>query len=450
MKKGKKYVYRLFLSLILVICALSMFVMSCSKTQHFELSRFISPETCSGCHGEIYNQWKSSMHNLSHRDVVYRDIAHYLLKGLTDKDEIREAESCVKCHTPVGVLSGFPKKTSDELDKVPELAQEGIQCDYCHSVTGAYEMYNNGLTLDPGHGEADAGTKRGPFKDSKSDFHKSAFSEFHTGSKICGTCHNVKHVAFGTWLETTYEEWEKGPYNSDDPEKRVPCQGCHMYHRPGIPATGSTERPKNPGIAADGGPERKHIFTHYFVGGNSFVPGLFKDAVKVKMAEERLKNAAEILIDDSKASDGRIAVVIKNTGAGHYLPTGLTDVRQMWLEITLRDRSGRLIYSSGMPDSHGYLPENAIVYNTVFGDGKGNPVINIAKAREILKDRRIPPRESLRESIEIPKDKGKDIVINVKLLYRIAPQKIVDSVFGKGKIKLPIVTMATASKGIKM
>jgi hypothetical protein len=431
---------------ILIIFSLVIIVMSCSKTQHFELSRFISPETCSGCHGEIYNQWKNSMHNQSHRDVVYKEVALYMLKGLTDPDEIKEAESCVKCHTPVGVLSGFPKKTSDELDKVPDLAKEGIQCDYCHSVTGAYEMYNNGLKLDPGHGDNEPGTKRGPFKDSQTDFHKSAFSEFHTSSKICGSCHNVKHVAFGTWLETTYEEWEKGPYNSDDPEKRVPCQGCHMYHRPGVPATGSTDRPKNPGTAADDGPKREHIFTHYFVGGNSFVPGLFKDAVKARMAEERLKNAAELSIDDSKIGNGKLIIGIKNIGAGHYLPTGLTDVRQMWLEITIKDKNGRLVYSSGVLDENGYIPENAIVYNTVFGDGKGKPVTNIAKAREILKDRRIPPRESLRESIKLPEGKGRDIIIRIRLLYRIAPQKIVDIVFGKGKIKLPVITMATVEK----
>ncbi len=424
-------------------------VLCCEKVQHFELSRFISPETCSGCHSEIYEQWKNSMHHLSHKDFIYKGIALHFLKEKLSSDELQEAELCVKCHTPVGYLSGFPKKTSDDLDKVPDLAQQGIQCDYCHSATGAYKMYNNGLKLDPGFGEENPGTKRGPFKDSESDFHKSEFSEFHTGSEICGTCHNVKHVTFGTWLETTYEEWARSPYNSDKPEKRIPCQGCHMYHRPGIPATGSTERPKNPGQAADGGPEREHIFTHYFVGGNRFIPGVFGDKVKEAMARDRLQNAAKIVIDDSTLSEGKITIAVRNTGAGHYLPTGLTDVRQMWLEIVIKDERGKVIYSSGVLDKNKYIPKDAIIYNTVFGDGKGNPVVNISKAREILKDRRIPPLEALKEHISLPKGNWKGVHIRVSLLYRSAPQRIVDKVFGVGKHKLPVTVMTTASKNIK-
>ncbi len=46
---------------------------------------------------------------------------------------------------------------------------------------------------------------------------------------------------------------------------------------PGIPATGSTKRPENPGAATDLSDERPHIFTHYFVGANSVVPAQFGD-----------------------------------------------------------------------------------------------------------------------------------------------------------------------------
>ncbi len=424
--------------------------LSCKKSQHWELSRFISPETCGGCHGDIYNQWKNSLHNLSHLDPLYKEVALYNLKGLTDRDEIAEAESCVKCHTPLGFFSGNPKKTSDELDKVPALAQKGIQCDFCHSATGAYKVYNNHIELDPGMGETNPGIKRGPFADSKSDYHKSAYSAFHTDSKICGVCHDVRHVEFGTKLETTYEEWERSPYNAKDPEGRITCQGCHMYQRPGIPATGSTLRPKNPGKASSDGPLREHLFTHYFVGGNSLLPSLFKDTIKGRMAEERLKNAGTVKIDGSKLKDGRLKIIVTNTGAGHNLPTGLTDVRQMWLAVIVKDGSGKTVYSSGIPDKDGYLDTGAFLYNTVFGDGKGKPVENVAKAREILKDRRIPPKESLTESIKLPEMKGGRIRVEARLLYRSAPQRLSDKVMGKGKLKLPIVVMAEDKKAFSL
>jgi len=417
--------------------------------EEYELSRFISPETCGDCHSEIFSQWGNSMHSLSQKDPVYLNVSEFMRKGLVDQDEIAEAESCVKCHVPVGVVTGYPRKTSDDKRKIPEIANKGIQCDYCHSAVFAEKIYNNGIKLNPGHGEDDPGIKNGPLKDAVSDFHETKYSEFHTRSEICGTCHNVKHVVFNTDLETTYEEWKKGPYNSPDPEMKITCQGCHMFQRPGIPATGSAARIKNSGQPADDGPVREHVFTHYFVGGNRFIPENFGDREKGKMAEERLKNSAALAIETGEIEKGKLGIKITNTGAGHYLPTGLTDIRQMWLEITIKDTdNGVTVYESGKLDQDSCLKDNTIIFNTVFGDGKGNPVLNVAKAREILKDKRIPPLKSVIETIQMPLGKWKHLSIHVKLLYRSAPQKILDMVSGKGKIKLPVVTMASMDRKI--
>ncbi len=390
------------------------------------------------------------MHGLAHDDPVYVAVSTYLLKGLTDKDEIAEGESCVKCHTPVGYVSGYPVRTSDDRQKVADIATRGIQCDYCHSATGALKMENNGLVLAPGHGESDPGVKRGPYKDSKSDFHDSAFSEFHTESGICGTCHNVSHVSFGTKLETTYDEWLKSPYNSKDKNKQITCQGCHMIQRPGIPATASTRRPKNPGKASDDGPDRDHLFTHYFVGGNSAVPGLFGDKVKGKMAVERLQNSATLSLDTSRFSKGRMTVRVTNSGAGHYLPTGLTDVRQMWLNVRISDERKRVVFETGHCNSEGVLSSDSVIFNTVYGDGKGHPVSNITKAREILKDKRIPPLKSSHETFSFKPVKGKRYTVSVKLQYRSAPQELVDEVLGKGKTVIPVITMEHIEKTVQL
>lgn len=412
--------------------------------------RFISPDTCGDCHTEIYSQWQNSMHNRSHDDPVYSTVAQFLLKGLSDPGEVAESESCVKCHTPVGYITGNPSKTSDDMSRVPALAARGIQCDYCHSATGATKMRNNGLIISPGYGEDDPGVKRGPYNDSEPDFHEAAYSEFHTRSGICGTCHNVSHVAFGTKLETTYDEWKNGPYNSLDPAKAVTCQDCHMVQRPGIPATGETARPANPGTAADGGPDRDHVFTHYFVGANSGLPRAFGDEDKAAMAVARLQHSAGLRLETDGIAQGRLGVVVSNTGAGHKLPTGLTDVRQMWLMIRVTDETGRVRLDLGRLDANGYVPDNAIIYNTVFGDGKGNAVLNISKAREILKDKRIPPGQSMTETIDINAEGAKELNISVKLVYRSAPQKVLDLVLGKGKQTLPVIVMEETQTSVKL
>lgn len=438
------------LSLGLSASVVMMFVTTdfASSKDLIHIDRFISPDTCSGCHSKIFEQWENSMHNLAHKDPVYLRVAQFLRKGLTDAGEIAEAESCVKCHTPVGYVTGFPKKLTDDLSKTAQIATQGIQCDYCHSVESVKQMYNNGLVLKPGQGEDDPGIKYGPFDDSTPDFHEAQFSRLHTESEICGTCHDVKHVTFGTDIETTYTEWKNGPYNSKDPKKKITCQGCHMYQRPDVPATGSTKRPENPGSATDYSDERPHIFTHYFVGANSSVPAEFGGKGKTRMAVERLENAATLSVDTSGISQKKLAVTVTNVGAGHSIPTGVGDLRQVWLEITIQDKDRKTSFQTGILNEQHELPKDAVIFRTVFGDGKGNPVINIAKAKEILTDNRIKAKQSVTEIIDIPVVPEKDSLVIVRLLYRGMPQKILNMIPGKPIEPLPIVEMAKVQQRI--
>jgi len=79
-------------SIFIIISAILSFIVyawSSEKVGHYQLSQFISPETCGGCHDEIYSQWKGSLHNLALSDVIYTEVANEGLKGLTDKGEIR-------------------------------------------------------------------------------------------------------------------------------------------------------------------------------------------------------------------------------------------------------------------------------------------------------------------------------------------------------------------------
>ncbi len=439
---------KIFLGLPVAVTTVFVAIAVASSQEKIHIDQFISPDICGGCHTQIFEQWENSMHSLSHKDPVYSRVSQFLRKGLIDEGEIKEAESCVKCHTPVGHLTGFPEKISDDLSKTAEIATQGIQCDYCHSVIDIKQMYNNGLVLKPGHGEDDPGIKYGPFDDANPDFHEAQFSKLHTQSKICGTCHNVKHVAFGTDLETTYTEWQNSPYNSKDPEKRIECQGCHMYQRPGIPSTGSTLRPENPGSATDDSEQRPHIFTHYFVGGNSRVPGIFNGQDKALMAVERLQNAATVSVDTSLIKQKKLNISVANTGAGHSIPTGVGDLRQVWLEITIRDKDDKISFEAGKLNDKHELSKDAVIFQTVFGDEKGNPVINIAKARKVIKDNRIKAKQSITETINLPFVPQKDAMVTIRLLYRGMPQKILNMIPGERFEPLPIVEMAKVQKRI--
>ena len=63
-----------------------------------------------------------------------------------------------------------------------------------------------------------------------------------------------------------------------------------------------------------------------------------------------------------------LLVRVKNIRAGHNIPTSLTNVRQMWLEVTARDERGNVVMSTGTVKPDGTLPEDARNFNS---DGMG-------------------------------------------------------------------------------
>ena len=231
-----------------------------------------------------------------------------------------------------------------------------------------------------------------------------------------------------------------------------------MRQRPGFPCTGSTERPDNPGFATPeilGGIKRPHIWTHYFVGGSTVPLSLPPNSeAQPKMAVERLQNAAtlEIHVGPNVQRSGllKFQVDIMNTGAGHYLPTGLTEVRQMWLEVSVNDSEGKVLYQSGTVDEKGKIDSEATIYHTVFGNEKGEPTMLVWEATHIISDIRVPPKGKREEQFAclIPNDAKPPIKINAVLNYRSAPQHIVDELLGEKAIKLPIIKMTELSKEV--
>ena len=272
--------------------------------------------------------------------------------------------------------------------------------------------------------------------------------------EFCGLCHNVSHAANNLPIEATYDEWKNSPYNTGNPETTINCQDCHMRQRPGIPATGKTERPDNPGKAADNGPDREHIWTHYFVGGNMLITKLLGSEVNSKMAEERLRNAADLeIMQDGPYSTGKVSnikVKVINSGAGHYLPTGLTEVRQMWLHVRITDAEGRVIFRSGELDSKGNIDKDAVKYYTQLGNKDGAPVLNVAKADRILYDYRIPPKGYTIEkyAFSIPPEAVSPLKVEATLKYRSASQSLARILLGSSAPEIPVIEMTNAEERI--
>lgn len=384
------------------------------------------PEVCRGCHPEMFEQWQGTMHSIAFTDPLY--LAEAELAGEEAGSEVENF--CHTCHGPVAVLRGQVNgyKMADSV------AKRGVFCDFCHTVEAHKKIGNGRYVPDPGI------VKRGPFKDSVSPYHDTAYSELHTKSEFCGICHNVNHPANGLPIEATFTEWKKSPYA----KAGIQCPDCHMTPTPGPVKS-------NPGRAAITGPKRSLIYTHNFVGGNVFMTTFLKAPEKAKLAEERLKAAASLRIKSpssfARGKSNKLEVVVTNKGAGHYLPTGLTEVREVWLYVVMKDSRGNIVFESGALDREGALDyENTSVFRTVLGDKKGQPTAKVWEAESILEDHRVPPKKSLTEvyAVRIPPDVKGPFKVIATLKHRSAPQPLVDKLLGKGKFEVPVVDMVTA------
>jgi hypothetical protein len=394
----------------------------------FTSDQFSKSGICSNCHGSSFGEWDGSMHSSADSDFFYQAMLQEY--GIAAEAQGFSLEFCSRCHTPIGVVSAeIPPLNGSHLS---EVSKEGVQCDFCHSVVKGEGIGNAPFVLEPGD------IKWGNREDAESPAHETEGHKFYNDSAYCGMCHNTYHPVNNLTLGATYTEWEESPYAKEG----VNCQACHMT--PGI--TGFEE---NPGKAASSGPEREHVYTHYFVGGNAFVTAVTGESRHEKRAIEYLQHAAglEVNASDSAQPNEKVEVEVKitNVGAGHKIPTGVTEDREMWLELTVNDSEGRVLYHSGALDSKGEIDPEATVYHTVFADSEGNPTVKMWEAESILSDNRIGPKESVTEkhSFIMPENASGPISTRAVLHYRSAPQEHIDELFGEGTYEVPVINMAS-------
>ncbi len=402
-----------------------------TKFGEFSADDFAYESNCRQCHAIIYGEWEGTMHFNAYLDPFYLEevkIASADTDGLVD-------EFCSRCHTPIGVVSGeIPPIDGSEMSDISKL---GVQCDFCHVVSGSNGTGNAHFIVSPGD------TKWGPFNDSKSAYHESEYLELYTQSEYCGMCHEVIHPVNGLVIDDTYPVWKDSQYAEDN----VVCQDCHMTE-------GITEFKANPGRAGSGAPKRDHISTHEITGGNAFVTSMFGAENVAEVAIKRLQSAATLDITVPEiASTGEevtIEAAITNSGAGHNLPTGVSEIRQVWLEVLVMDKEGNEIYSAGTLDTEGNIESAKIIYNNVLGDSEGKATDKFWLADRVLEDNRIGPKETVREEhrFTLPDDVVYPLKVETSLNYRSAPQDIIDQLFGEDMYEVPVINMNEASNTI--
>jgi len=391
---------------------------------------FEEPEVCGGCHVDMYKQWNGSMHSNAWVDPIYRAALNAASKGTNGKVD----KLCIGCHSPIGLVTG---KATPKGDKMSKIAKRGVQCDVCHNISSSTGIGNGSYVLTPKlHGRK---LKFGPFKDAKSPYHDTAYSELHTSSAFCGQCHNVSHPFNNLPVERTYDEWKDSWYAGQN----IQCQDCHMTPGPGVT--------KNPGKATPFSKEREQIYTHYFVGGNVLVPRMLGAEGHALKAEEMLRAAGKIEIMPKKYLTTKgiqtISVKVTNIGAGHKLPTGFPEGREMWVDFKIKDAEGKEIYRLGKIE-HGHTEEGTRSFKVVLGDKDGNIVhLELWDADRVLYDTRIPAKgySIVDFPFTIPEGTKGPLTVTADLNYWSFPQSVLDELMGKDAPVVPVTLMTTTT-----
>lgn len=416
-----------------------------AKSYHSE--DWTSSAKCKSCHSEIFEQWSNSNHkHIAGSNPYY--MAMETLAGEVEGEEFRKW--CMGCHNPSALSVGIGKSThtmdgnfvsNEHFEKGAKTLlkdfkeqdnfrlEEGVSCITCHQISDATSKGNASFSLSlerQKYAFEDSNSALGRWVGNKlinsnPTAHKESYSkEFYKESRYCASCHDESHPQNGIKIVSTFQEWEKSPFNNpNDKTKHKSCIDCHMTNlKDGKFAPLS-------GTSTDGGATKKDVKVHYFAGSNHFLSGL-RDKAQEEQTLQLLRTSAEL---DVALKNGILEVGVKNVGAGHHLPTGVADFRELWLEVEVKDKDGKLIFSSGKLKSDGNIEEGSRLFQKVFGDENSKPVgLLFWKYKTLLSDTRIPAGERRAERFALDKGTKYPIKVSAKLNFRIYPQWVSDAV----------------------
>ncbi len=309
--------------------------------------RNLSATTCGACHRAIYHEWKTSMHSRAWTDPYFR-----VDRRLEGNEQI-----CLNCHTPLDRQQKFKVlgfHDGDKFDPIltpnpdfsPKLQRQGVTCAACHVRHGViYGPFSQMALRDAPHpieqwknvNEACVRCHIAPDK-SRGVFLKippcGTVAEIGLTRKE-GTGPGIKACSLRTLLKFPLpiprigaRAWVSKvgpptPGRSVDGYLRQPvppgiasanCVACHMPR---------VQRPLMTGYPSRLG--RRHLWR----GGHD--PQMVRQALSIHFRAE-------------KPHHGNVAYVltVTNTGAAHYVPTGVPD-RFISVDLRLLGAGGRTL-----------------------------------------------------------------------------------------------------------
>ncbi len=244
-------------------------------------------------------------------------------------DSIKTPVFCGTCHD-VTLFNGFRLEEAYSEYRVSPAAAKGITCQDCHmgKVQGKPSGYDKGPAAIVG----DVPTARR--KLTSHLFSGPDFSVVHPGIFP----HNEKASAFKTqreWLQFKHKEG----WGTDEFEDSLP----KGYKFPKV------------WQSVDDRYDAREILNKQFK---------LLEFARIKRLEV-MRNGfklGKIITDQADTNGLSFRVQVRNGTDGHNVPTGFTGERLVWLEVTVKDRDGVVIYKSGDRDPNGDLRDGHSSY----------------------------------------------------------------------------------------
>jgi hypothetical protein len=248
-----------------------------------------------------------------------------------------------------------------------EAGMEGIQCMYCHRQDDNYKRDSlyDGNTIPNGIG--------GYFMIQQDPYFSNAkirpTSDFQRDPYLCGTCHDVTNPLIKE-QNTDLTEHAGVPTDYKHPIERTFTEWFWSSHGPGGGSGGGhCERCHKPMIFQGaqtwllegldqlwGEVDRKWKEAPYYYDAYTDFSSDRHDAYYAAAQRSRdlvahPSDSAKVDIEeakvDKKTGEATVTVRITNN-AGHKIPTGFAEGRQMWIHLKAVDEADKVIYESGI------------------------------------------------------------------------------------------------------
>ena len=317
---------------------------------------------CGNCHKAEYAAWSKSVHAHAAEDPMVLfgvGIEQRLLGG-------QYSRLCAGCHDPVSARTG----------DVAFAAKRGVTCLGCHDVDREIRAGGNGDLQAASH-------------DWTTDHKARALASLDKlrQPEFCGGCHQQFVPGTGLVAIGTLDEYHASQYAGG---RR--CIDCHM--------------PKENGVA-----------DHHFPGGNVYLGQMFGDDALVKSQTANLSQAVSL---QAQRVSGGVLVTVSNIGAGHGFPTGVTDIREPWVELQAKKADGSVVHIGGPNSDKDLLPPGAARLGIDIAKPDGTILYEheLSEASRIAFDVRVPAGEAQALFVALPPTVTADMPLDAVLLYR--------------------------------